>query len=82
MLTSYSDASFVSAEYGKEHRRLRVVKLRGVNPRGGYHEFVIRTGGATTADAGPAGSGLPAAPHARYAVDAPGAGLSAHRPAG
>jgi circadian clock protein KaiC len=33
------------AEYGKERRRLRIVKLRGVNPRGGYHEFVIHTGG-------------------------------------
>jgi circadian clock protein KaiC len=34
-----------AAEYGKERRRLRMVKIRGVNPRGGYHEFVIRTGG-------------------------------------
>src|SRR5262249_5072545 len=25
--------------------RLRMVKLRGVQPRGGYHEFVIETGG-------------------------------------
>jgi circadian clock protein KaiC len=32
-------------EYGDERRRLRVVKLRGVRPRGGYHELAIMTGG-------------------------------------
>jgi len=32
-------------EYGNERRRLRVVKLRGVHHRGGYHEFAITTGG-------------------------------------
>ena len=32
-------------EYGNERRRLRVVKLRGVQPRGGYHELAITTGG-------------------------------------
>jgi len=32
-------------EYGVERRRLRVAKLRGVNFRGGYHDFVIQTGG-------------------------------------
>jgi len=32
-------------EYGNERRRLRVVKLRGVQHRGGYHEFAITTGG-------------------------------------
>jgi circadian clock protein KaiC len=32
-------------EYGVERRRLRVVKMRGVNFRGGYHDFVIQTGG-------------------------------------
>lgn len=31
--------------YGAERRRLRVVKLRGVRYRGGYHDFAIRTGG-------------------------------------
>jgi circadian clock protein KaiC len=34
-----------AADYGNERRRLRVVKLRGLAPRGGYHEFAIRTGG-------------------------------------
>jgi circadian clock protein KaiC len=31
--------------YGEDRRRLRVVKLRGRKFRGGYHDFVIRTGG-------------------------------------
>jgi circadian clock protein KaiC len=31
--------------YGAERRRLRVLKLRGHRFRGGYHDFVIRTGG-------------------------------------
>lgn len=35
----------MSPEYGIERRRLRVVKLRGVSYRGGYHDYVIRTGG-------------------------------------
>ncbi len=32
-------------EYGSERRRLRVVKMRGVKYRGGYHDFAIETGG-------------------------------------
>jgi circadian clock protein KaiC len=32
-------------EYGSERRRLRVVKMRGVKYRGGYHDFAIQTGG-------------------------------------
>jgi circadian clock protein KaiC len=31
--------------YGAERRRLRVVKMRGVNFRGGYHDFRIERGG-------------------------------------
>jgi circadian clock protein KaiC len=31
--------------YGRERRRLRVVKLREVKYRGGYHDFHIETGG-------------------------------------
>jgi circadian clock protein KaiC len=31
--------------YGAHRRRLRVTKLRGVDFRGGYHDFVIRQGG-------------------------------------
>jgi circadian clock protein KaiC len=35
----------LSPEYGPERRRLRVVKYRGQRYRGGYHDFVIATGG-------------------------------------
>ncbi len=31
--------------YGDDRRRLRIVKLRGLRFRGGYHDFVIRHGG-------------------------------------
>lgn len=34
-----------AAEYGAERRRLRVVKMRGVQYRGGYHDFRIVRGG-------------------------------------
>ncbi|HWE04524.1 MAG TPA: ATPase domain-containing protein [Tepidisphaeraceae bacterium] len=32
-------------QYGAERRRLRVVKMRGVSFRGGFHDFAIRKGG-------------------------------------
>ncbi|HET9354534.1 MAG TPA: ATPase domain-containing protein, partial [Sphingomicrobium sp.] len=35
----------LSPEYGPERRRLRVIKFRGQKYRGGYHDFVIQTGG-------------------------------------
>ena len=35
----------LAPEYGSERRRLRVVKLRGLPYRGGYHDFRIVTGG-------------------------------------
>jgi circadian clock protein KaiC len=35
----------LSLEYGAERRRLRVVKMRGIKFRGGYHDFTIETGG-------------------------------------
>ncbi len=34
-------------DYGSERRRLRVVKMRGVKYRGGYHDFAIETGGVS-----------------------------------
>ena len=34
-----------ASSYGKERRRLRVVKMRGLEPRGGYHELSIVAGG-------------------------------------
>ncbi len=35
----------IANQYGAERRRLRVVKMRGVAFRGGYHDFVINRGG-------------------------------------
>ena len=35
----------VAPEYGAERRRLRVVKYRGRRFRGGFHDFIIATGG-------------------------------------
>ena len=35
----------MSPEYGAERRRLRVVKYRGNQFRGGYHDYLIRKGG-------------------------------------
>ena len=35
----------LNPDYGTERRRLRVVKYRGVNFRGGYHDYVIHRGG-------------------------------------
>ncbi len=35
----------LSPEYGAERRRLRVVKYRGTQYRGGYHDYCIRPGG-------------------------------------
>ena len=35
----------LSPNYGAERRRLRVIKYRGQRYRGGYHDFVIETGG-------------------------------------
>jgi circadian clock protein KaiC len=35
----------ISLDYGAERRRLRVVKMRGMKFRGGYHDFTIETGG-------------------------------------
>jgi circadian clock protein KaiC len=34
-----------ASDYGNERRRLRVVKVRGLQPRGGYHELTIAKGG-------------------------------------
>ncbi|HEY5758178.1 MAG TPA: ATPase domain-containing protein [Steroidobacter sp.] len=35
----------LAIEYGAERRRIRVIKMRGMNFRGGYHDFAIRKGG-------------------------------------
>jgi circadian clock protein KaiC len=36
----------MSPDYGSERRRLRVIKYRGQGFRGGYHDFILRAGGA------------------------------------
>jgi circadian clock protein KaiC len=36
----------LSPDYGAERRRMRIIKYRGQRYRGGYHDFVIDTGGA------------------------------------
>lgn len=35
----------LAIEYGAERRRLRVVKMRGIQFRGGFHDFTIQKGG-------------------------------------
>lgn len=35
----------LALDYGSERRRLRVVKMRGIAFRGGFHDFSIETGG-------------------------------------
>jgi circadian clock protein KaiC len=35
----------LALDYGSERRRLRVRKVRGIKFRGGYHDFIIQTGG-------------------------------------
>jgi circadian clock protein KaiC len=35
----------LTRQYGAERRRLRVVKMRGLRFRGGYHDYTILTGG-------------------------------------
>jgi circadian clock protein KaiC len=35
----------LAIDYGAERRRIRVIKMRGIQFRGGYHDFVIRKGG-------------------------------------
>ncbi|MDR7040295.1 circadian clock protein KaiC [Methylobacterium sp. BE186] len=32
-------------EFGSERRRLQIIKMRGIKFRGGYHDFVLETGG-------------------------------------
>lgn len=35
----------LAIDYGAERRRLRVIKMRGIQFRGGYHDFSIKKGG-------------------------------------
>jgi circadian clock protein KaiC len=49
-------------EYGRERRRLHVIKLRGVDFDGGYHDFQIRRGGLQVFPRVPPGPTQPEAP--------------------
>lgn len=35
----------IAKEFGKERRRLNIVKMRGMKFRGGYHDYILDTGG-------------------------------------
>ncbi len=35
----------IAQEFGKERRRVNILKLRGVKYRGGYHDYALETGG-------------------------------------
>src|SRR4029079_13152578 len=35
----------LALDYGAERRRLRVIKMRGIKFRGGFHDFTIERGG-------------------------------------
>jgi len=35
----------IAKEYGQERRRVNIIKMRGIRFRGGYHDYVLDTGG-------------------------------------
>ena len=35
----------IAQEFGKERRRVNVIKMRGIKFRGGYHDYILDTGG-------------------------------------
>ncbi|MDB5840385.1 MAG: circadian clock protein KaiC [Herminiimonas sp.] len=35
----------IAQEFGKERRRMQVIKMRGIKFRGGFHDFILDTGG-------------------------------------
>jgi circadian clock protein KaiC len=37
----------IAKEYGKERRRVNIIKMRGIRFRGGYHDYTLDTGGIT-----------------------------------
>ena len=39
------DLDYVRPDFGAERRRVSIAKLRGVPFVGGYHDYVIQTGG-------------------------------------
>jgi circadian clock protein KaiC len=37
----------IAKEFGKERRRVNIIKMRGIKFRGGYHDYTLDTGGIT-----------------------------------
>jgi len=37
----------IAKEFGKERRRVNIIKMRGIRFRGGYHDYALDTGGIT-----------------------------------
>jgi circadian clock protein KaiC len=37
----------IAKEFGKERRRMNIMKMRGIKFRGGYHDYTLDTGGIT-----------------------------------
>jgi circadian clock protein KaiC len=37
----------IAKEFGKERRRVNIIKMRGIRFRGGYHDYSLETGGIT-----------------------------------
>lgn len=35
----------IAQEFGKERRRCNIIKMRGIKFRGGYHDYILETGG-------------------------------------
>ena len=35
----------IAKEFGKERRRINIIKMRGIQFRGGYHDYALETGG-------------------------------------
>jgi circadian clock protein KaiC len=35
----------IAKEFGKERRRVNIIKMRGIRFRGGYHDYILQTGG-------------------------------------
>ncbi|MES2262391.1 MAG: ATPase domain-containing protein [Pseudomonadota bacterium] len=35
----------IAQEFGKERRRVNIIKMRGIKFRGGYHDYILETGG-------------------------------------
>ncbi|MGJ9417114.1 ATPase domain-containing protein [Massilia sp. CMS3.1] len=37
----------ITKDFGKQRRRVNIIKMRGIHFRGGYHDYALKTGGIT-----------------------------------